>query len=257
MVQVASQPPAQFDCGLQFDSNWQPLDLCGYPNPFFYHVDADDFGPFRAGDYTLTATGTGVATFAGAAGDGGLITGTTGTTAGVLEIQRAIAGFTINSLPKKVFWEARIKMASWATAGLTGTFGLIQSTATPGTVTDGVYFTLSAAGVLAINSANASAITTVAIPTAAYTFANNATFDFGIAITRQGDVLAYVDTQLVGFIPQSNIGTTNGPVNAGAVARITAPSLTSANLCPTIGFTQAGTTAVAVTLDFMSTLKER
>jgi hypothetical protein len=257
MVTVASQPPAQFDCGVSFDANFQPLDLCGVPNPFFYHSDYDDFGPYVAASYTSTATGTAVAAFAGTAGDGGLIAGTTGTAAGVLAIQRAIAGFTVNSLPKKVFWEMRLKLSAWASAGLTGTFGLIQSTATPGTVTDGVYFTLSAAGVLAINSAVGSVITSVAIPTAAYTTGANVTLDLAFAITRQGDVLAYVDTQLVGFVPQSNIGTTNGPQNAGAVARITAPTLTTANLCPTIGFTQAGSVAVVATVDFMGTFKER
>lgn len=203
---------------------------------------SDDFDPYRATDYTVTATGTGAAV-AGIAGDGGLVQFSAGTTAGNASIQHPFASFTVNSQPKKVFFEARLQMSVWATAGVTALAGLIQTTTTPGTVTDGVYFAVSATGALSINSMNASVLTSVAIPTAAYTLVNAQPIDVAFYITRLGDVLAYVDTQLVGFIPQSNIGTSGNPQNAGAVARITAPSLTSAVLNPTLAIIQTGTTA--------------
>ena len=256
MAAVASQPPSTFLSGFTQDNSFQPLNEAGTPNPFFYHVYADDFGPYRAGDYTVTATGTGAAV-AGVAGDGGIVQLTSGTAAGVSALQQPFAGFNINVLPKKTMFLIRMALSQWAAAGLTMNFGLIQTTATPGTVTDGVYFSLSATGVLSINSAVGSVITTVAIPTAAYTFSNNASFDFGINVTRSGDVLAFVDTQLVGFIPQSNIATPGNPQNAGAVARITGPSLTTATLNPTVGFTQAGTVAVTAKVDFMGAFRER
>lgn len=256
MAAVASQPPIRTPAGGTTDQIFQPLADCGNGNPFFYHMYADDFSPYRATDYTVTATGTGAAV-TGIAGDGGLVNLVTGTAAGVSALQQPFASFTVNSQPKKVFFECRLKSTAWATAGVTGTFGLIQTTATPGTVTDGVYFALSAAGALSINSAVGSVITSAAIPTAAYSLPANASVDLAFYINRAGDVLAYVDSQLVGFIPQSNIGTSGNPQNAGAVARITAPSLTTAVLNPTVGITQAGTTAVTFTLDFMQAQKER
>lgn len=255
---VASPLPAGFVAGVSLDQPWQPLAECGADNPFFYHSWADDYDPYRSTDYTVYNTGTGAVPAAAAAGDGGLVTFTTGTTAGAVGLQRAIASFTVNSQPKKVFFECRLKMSAWATAGVTGVFGLIQTSAsTPGTVTDGVYFTLSAAGALAINSAVGSVITTVVIPASAYTLTNGQSTDMAFYINRNGDVLAFVDSALVGYITQNLTGTAGNPNGSGPVARIVAPSLTTANLTPTAALTQAGTTAITGTLDFMQAQKER
>lgn len=256
MATVASQPPVGFTSGLSTDQNFQPLNECGSPNPFFYASFDDDFLHYNTGDYTVTATGTGAAV-AGVAGDGGLLQFTAGTTAGNASIQTHFANYTVNSQPKKVFFLTRVTMSAWATTGVTALWGLIQTTATPGTVTDGVYFSLSAAGALSINSTVGSTVTSVAIPTAAYTLTGGTYIDLGFAITRQGDVLAYVDTQLVGNVPQSNIGTNGNPKNAGAVARITAPTLTTAVLNPTLAVIQTGTTSVTMTSDFFLVKKER
>lgn len=256
MAATASPIPAAFIAGVSIDQPWQPLAECGADNLAFYHSFFDDFDPYLAASYNPTLSGTGAA-IAGVAGDGGIAQFTTGSTAGVISLQHSVASYTINSQPKKVFWEARLQMSAWATAGITGVFGLIQTTATPGTVTDGVYFTLSAAGVLAINSANASAITTVAIPVGTYSLGANASVDLAFYINRNGDVLAYVDTALVGYIPQSLVGTPGNPQNAGATARITAPSLTSAVLNPTLALIQAGTSVVTMKADFQQVQKER
>jgi hypothetical protein len=256
MAIVASQPPIRTPSGGTTDQVFQPLADCGNGNPFFYHMFADDFDPYRATDYTVTTTGTGAAV-AQVAGDGGLVLFTGGSTAGNASIQHSFASFTINSQPKKVFFESRFKASAWATAGVTMLAGLIQTTATPGTVTDGVYFLISATGVITINSTIGSVNTAVTIPAAAYTLTANTNIDLAFYITRLGDVLAYVDTQLVGFVPQSNIGTTNGPQNAGAVARITAPSLTTAVLNPTLALIQTSTTVVTMTADFFQAQKER
>lgn len=256
MAAVASAPPVRQPSGNTPDMPFQPLADCGLGNMAFYHLVMDDFSPYRAGDYTVTATGTG-ASVAGTAGDGGLVLFTGGSTAGNASIHQPLATFTVNSQPKKVFFETRVQMSAWATAGITALWGLIQTTATPGTVTDGVYFALSAAGTLSINSMNASVLTSVAIPTAAYNLVAATNVDLAFYITRLGDVLAYVDTQLVGFVPQSNIGTSGNPQNAGPVARITAPSLTTAALNPTLALIQTSTTVVTMTADFLQVMKER
>jgi hypothetical protein len=77
------------------------------------------------------------------------------------------------------------------------------------------------------------------------------------AITRQGDVLAYVDSQLVGYVPQSNIGTTNGPQNAGAVARMTGPAMPVVLLSPTLGLSTTAGTTQTLTSDFIGAFQER
>lgn len=257
MAAVASQPPIRTPAGGTTDQIFQPLADCGNGNPFFYHMFSDDFDPYRSTDYNVVTTGTGAAV-AAVSGDGGLVRFTLGTTAGTTSLQHSNGNqsFTLNSQPKKVFFECRFQLSSAAYASGTVVVGLTQFSATPGTVTDGVYFQWNGT-TLTINSANASAITSVTIPAAAYTMANNTNIDMAFYITRLGDVLAYVDTQLVGFIPQSNIGTTGNPQNAGAVARITAPSLTSAVLTPTMAYVQAGAVANTMTIDFFQAQKER
>ena len=255
MSQVASQPPLNVYSGFTPDNNFQPLNDCGVGNPFFYHSQADDFSPYRAGDYTSTSTGTGAAAMAQTPGDGGLIAGASGTTAGAVGIQSTDAGFTVNSPPKKVFFEARANLSNVTDAGITLVAGLVQAAAA-GVPTDGVYFKYVNT-VWTINSAVASVVTSVTLPAAALTEVNAANFDFAFFITRSGDILAYLDTQLVGFVPQSQLTTPNNPQNTGAVSRILAPTLTTANLAPGIWIVQTGANARTLTVDFMGAFKER
>jgi hypothetical protein len=255
MAAVASQPPVGFVSGFTQDQNFQPLDQCGVPNPFFYHSWANDFNEaLVAGNYTSTATGTGASAFASTAGDGGLITGTSGTTAGVVGLQALPASFTINSQPKKVFYEARANLSVVNDAGITLLFGLFQS-ASAGVPTDGVYLKY-VNGVWTLNSIVSSTLTAVTTPTLA-TPVNATAFDVGIYMTRLGDVLGYVDSQLVGFIPQSNLGTPGNPQNAGAVARLIGPTLTTVALSPGVFMVQTGTNARTLLVDFMGAWKER
>lgn len=257
---TASPIPARFMAGVQQDQPWQPLSNCGAPNPAFYHTFFDDFDltaqTALTNFYAITLAGTGAAV-SGVAGDGGRVLFTGPTTTGNATLQTNLAGFTVNSLPKKFFFECRVALSAWATAGITAIFGLIQDTATPATVTDGVYFALSAAGILSINSMVGSVLTSAPLQAGSYTLTGGAFIDLGFEITRNGDVLAYVDSQLVGFVPQSLLGTVNNPKNVGPVSRLTAPTLTAVNLCPTLSLLQTSTTAVTMTADFITVSKER
>ena len=255
MAAVASQTPTGFLSGVSMDNNFQPLDQCGTPNPFFYHILEDDFSPYRATDYTVTASGTGAAV-AAADGDGGVVLLTGGTTAGAAGIQGPNTSFSINSQPKKVFFECRAQLAVVNDANVTFIAGLLQKNAA-GVPTDGVYFSYTN-GVWTINSAKTSVVTSVTIPSAAITTTAATNFDIGFFINRLGDVLAYIDTQLIGYVPQSNLGTSGNPQNAGAVARITAPALTTAVLAPGVWVVQAGTNAGrTATVDLLGAFKER
>lgn len=257
MTTVASQPPVGFTSGVSVDQDFQPLNLCGVANPFFYHSFSDDFdvSPGVTGWYTTTGS---TGTLAGAAGVGGLALFTTGAAAGNFNyVQLSSAGFTANVLPKKLFYVARIQLAAVTTS--TFVLGLIQDTVTPLTVTDGIWFSKAAASSqIVLNVAIASAVTSVNIPTTAYTLANNVNIDLAFQVTRQGDVLAFVDSQLVGYVPQSNINTTNGPQNAGAVARILAPTMPTVPLGLTAVVSNGATAAATtMTMDFHGAFQER
>ena len=256
MAGTSNQPPVRLPAGGTTDWPWQPLADCGAGNPFFYHSFYDDMDSSLTvtGAYTVTKTGTGTA--ANTPGDGGLGLLTTQAVAGtdIVAIQLPAADFTL-TLGLKLFFQARIQLNDVINNLFLA--GIIQTTATPFTVTDGVYF-LKGAGAtnLSINSAVGGVITSVAIPVAAFTLTNNINVDIAFYLTRQGDIVAFVDSKLVGFIPQSGTGT-QSPPNAGVVARITAPALTAVVLNPTIALQSGTTGAKTLILDYVAVQKER
>lgn len=259
MAKVASQPPVRTPSGGTTDQIFQPLADCGNGNPAFYHQYFDEFDQnfsfTTANTYTIVGTGT----FAPSSQDGG-VGRLSALTASFEQIQVVTPSFAINQQPKKVFFE--VGFTGESTPALsTIVAGLINTNAnfTGSTITDGVYFTYAGAtNILTLTSAIGSVATTVTIPTAAYSLLTAATpFALAFYITRLGDILAYVDTQLVGFIPQSNIGTTGNPQNAGAVARITAPTLTTALLTPSVGIAAAAGATRSIDIDYLQAQRER
>lgn len=254
MANYASPPPVRTNEGGTTDMPFQPLADCGAGNQFFYHTYTDEF------DATLGVTGwytqTPGASVTNTAGDGGLALFTTGAVSGnQAELQLPAATFTITA-GKKMFFQTRAQIS--VTATTTAIWGLCNTGGTPFTaVTDGVYFKWVGGSGLTINSTVGSVVTAVTIPAAAYSFGNATNMDLAFYITRLGDVLAFVDTQLVGYIPQSQIGTAGNPQNAGAVARITAPSLTTAALNVTLAVQTNSANARTMTVDYVGVNKER
>lgn len=267
MATVASQPPIRTPSGGTTDQVFQPLADCGNGNPAFYHQYFDDFDQafsFSTGNtYTLSGTS---ATFAQVAGAGGL--GKLNTEAvidQIAEIQLVTASFTQNIAPKKLFFEVRTTaIANVANSkvlwGLCNNGAAITAATGAVAVTDGIYFLyVGSTGALTLTQVTGSTAISVTIPTAAYTIGASTAFDLAFYQTRSGDILAYVDTQLVGFVPQSNIGTTGNPQNAGAVARIlgTAYTATTVNLTPTVCAWSGSGAATGPTMDFLTVEQER
>ena len=255
MAGVFSPPPERNTSGNATDWPWQPLADCGAGNPFFYHSFYDDMdtGASITGAYTKTLTGAG--TIAATPGDGGLALFTTAAVAGtdLCSIQLPAAGFTLTK-GKKLFFETRFQVSSAINVAFN--VGLIQTTVTPFTVVDGIWFGKASGGtVLTINHSIASVVTTATIPAAAYTLADATFIELGFYMDRNGDILAFVDTQLVGYIPQSGSGAVQP--NAGVVSRISPAALATVNLNPTIALASGVTAARTMTLDFVSVQKER
>lgn len=255
-------PPVRLTSGFTTDPRFGPLAGYGFRNPFFWHEFEDDFDGVSA-NYTKTINTNG--TIAAAAGDGGLALFTTNSStplaADIASIQLPTASFKLVAGYRAAFL-IRLQLADVVNAGLN--VGLIQTTTTPFTVTDGVFFNKAAGAStnLRLQSVVGSAATNVAIPAAAYTLVNATNIDLGFFVTGKGDIEAYVGTQLVGFIPQSGTGAVNASgvsllPKVGPVARLTAPTLTAANLNLTVAL-QSGTTAsTTMTVDFVMAAKER
>lgn len=253
---IPSQSPVRYPSGVSFDNKWGPLADFGHPHPFSYHIWKDDFD-ILAAEYTATKTGNG--TIAVAAGDGGnlLFTTNSSTPSGtdICSIQLPSASFArpAASVGKKIFFLARLQVASALNAAFN--VGLIQTTTTPFTVTDGVYFfkaTGSAAN-LKLRATIGSVNTDLTIPTLAYTLANNTSIDLAFAIDRNGTIYAYVGSQLVGWLPASSqpTGQVRGPIGNMV------PAITTANLNPTIAVQSGAAASTTMQVDFAMAAKER
>lgn len=259
MAVVKSQPPVAYTSGVTPAAPFQLMNSCGVGHHLFYHVFADDFdinaGLTNGNTYEVVTT-PGTGTLASTPGDGGLALFTTsGASGDAVGIQQAVAAFTFSAV-KKLFYVTKFQLGTVATSSVIA--GMISTNTTPFTaVVDGAWFRWTGGGALTFNHAVASVVTSVTIPAAAYTMANATNIELGFEKTAEGDFLIYVDTQLIGVVPQSNLGTTGNPQNAGPVARLAPASLTAAVLKPTL-FVQTNSAAVkTMTADFIMAAKER
>src|SRR5258706_1053315 len=165
-----NQPPVRTPAGSTSDQVWQPLADCGAGNPFFYHSFFDDMDSSLSVTGAWTQTKTTAGTIANVAGDGGLGLFTTNAstplTTDIASIQLPFANFSLTS-GQKLFFETRFTTSDWTNAAII--FAPLQTTTTPFTPTDGIYFSKVTTGtVLTINSAMASVSTHATIPAASH-----------------------------------------------------------------------------------------
>lgn len=252
--------PVRYPSGVSTDWKSGVLAQYGLPSPANYHTFFDDFDSYVTAKSAYTTTLSGNGTLAQAAGDGGLLTGTSNTgtpiATDLVAIQLPVAGFPITA-NKKQFFLCRLSLHDVVNQGLLA--GFIQTTATPFTVVDGVYF-LKASGAsnnLILRSTVGSANTDYTIPTAYYTLTNDVVFDLGFEITRKGNVNVWIGTPsagngLVGYQPISGYNSQPGP-HGGLIA----PTLTAVNLNPTIAVRSGTTASSTSSWDFMLAAKER
>lgn len=270
MGATASPIPAVFQAGLTQDMGWQPLGQIGVENPAFYTQFFDEFlmaHSFAGTGFWGNVTGTS-ATWATTAGQGGQ--GKLSTEAvinQIAEVQGNVVAFTQNIAPKKLAMEARI--STWVGATSKFIIGLCNAgaafTAATGavSVTDGVYLLGSLTGgvlSLSINQAVGSVITSAALPVGSGpSLLVPAQTDLGFYQDRNGDIQAYVDTSLVGYIPQSLLGTAGNPQSTGSLARIlgSAYTATAVALTPTLALWTGSAAATTMTFDFVTVMQER
>lgn len=188
-------------------------------DPSVVHAYWNDFDSIDvAGDWTLTTVGT-TPTAAVAAGNGGILSMVNSAANNDLDsLQLKAASFAI--VPGSRSWfKCRFNISNATNAALT--IGLIQTTTTPLTVTDGIYFSKAAASTtLNMILAKSSATTTVVVGT----LANTTYVNVGWHYDGQSSVTAYLNGVRVGGttvltnLPTANLNVTMAVGNGTAAA---------------------------------------
>jgi hypothetical protein len=253
--------PTRFPGGFTQAATFQALRNMGSEDPFYYHQFADDFDGNNANAYTETITTAG--TIANTPADGGALLFTTNATTplatDIAAIQLKAASFTYTQ-GKKLFYYTRV--ASGGVANPAWLVGMIQTTATPFTVVNGIYFS-KATGSTTINliTVVASVATTTPLTTLSTAFGTasaGASLDLSFEVSANGDVVvsAGINVSLTGAVLQSGTGA-NTPAFLCLTQCITGLTLPTAILNPTIAL-QSGTAASqTLQADFMLAAKER
>lgn len=247
--------PSRFTSGFTQAAKFQPLGEIGAPDPFFYAMYEDDFLPYRAGDYTVTAaTGTAAGTSNNGTG-GRVLLSTTAAINDFVSLQQAQTNFAWVA-GKKLAYACRINLADVVNSRVL--VGLIQSTATPFTVVNGIYFLKSpTSNTITLNVVSASTlIGSVTMPSLAGSTAltNGTDQDLGFYIDRSGNLKAFCGYSLFG-VKRQNF-TVLGP-EAGILNSALTGSITTLPLTPTLAV-QASTAAIqTMAVDFQYAAQER
>jgi hypothetical protein len=244
--------PSRFLSGITQAASFQPLGQVGVPDPFFYAYYEDDFLPYNAAIYTVTAS-SGSVSSNDANGIGGRILFTTGSTAGnwaELQLPTAALQYTAG---KKLVYLARIQLAAASTSSLVA--GLTEINATPFTsIANGFYF-FKAAGSTTLQFIAKNAGTTIGSIANVATLANLTDIDVGFYVDRLGNIKLFVGSNLEGAKRQdvANLGP-----NYGILASSLTGAITSAQLTPTLAISN-GSTAAATSMvaDFQFAGMER
>lgn len=200
-------------------------------DPSLMHTYFNDFDYYTTGDWTGTATGS--VTNSAAAGDGGWVTLVNSAANNDLNsIQIPRANFAIVA-GQDAWFKARLKVSNATNANLL--IGLIQTTTTPFTVTDGVYIRKNAATTtMTGNTTKSSATSSVNIGT----MANDTFLNVGFHYTGSS-IIFYVNNSVVGSIPQTNLPT------AALTLTIAETNGTAAAITTTVDYVLASTLRAA------------
>jgi hypothetical protein len=241
---------------------WQTMANCGSQYPTWVHEYFNDFNTYLPSDWTVTLTGTG--TSALTAFDGGALLSTT--TAGATDAnfyQLGAAGFKIGSQVSPVPKETFFKYSGVLSDVVNSTFyaGLIVTSATPLTATDGLYiYKATGSSTMALVSKIGGVTTTVPFP-APCVPVNGVQFEVGIHVDYLGNVEAFWNPTTgdnpLGYAQQA----ANPPVPLGRVATLyqtgAVPVVTSAVLNLSFGIQNGAAAAKTLTTDFIVAERHR
>ena len=174
----------------------------GDTDPSVFHAYWNDFDAYEVGDWTNTATGS--VTNGVIAGNGGILSMINSAANNDLNsLQLKAASFAIVQ-GNKAWFKARFSVSNATNAALI--IGLIQTTTTPLTVTDGLYFSKAAASTtLNMLTTASSSSSTVSVGTLA-----NATYvNVGWHYDGNQTITVFLNNQKVGATGITNLPTAN------------------------------------------------
>ena len=243
--------PTRWTNGFTQDSSTQPLGQVGVPDPFFYAYYEDDFLPYNSALYTATLDGGTLAQTVANGSGGRILLTTAAVAADFVGLQMTSAAFQIAS-GMKLAYLARVQVAAIASTSFK--VGLIQTTVTPSTVTDGIYISFTAGGT-SLTGSVVTGSTVIGSTTIAVAPVNATDIDLGFLVDRSGNVQFFAGHNLIGN-KSAQYGTALlGPQGKILNTALTG-SFTTALLNPTI---EVVTTGPAETLvaDFQFAAQER
>jgi hypothetical protein len=218
--------PARFSYGVTNAGPQEPMASLGMLDPTKFHAYFNDFDAFVAGDWVITTVeaGTGAATEALTAGDGGLLLVTNDDADDDSDFfQKTPAAFTLEA-GKKAFFVARFKVSDATQSDLV--FGLQIVDTTPLDATDGIYFQKDDGDALLDFYCRKNATTGSTSALGVATLANDTFVNIAWAYDGAGEVKAYVDGVHVGtldassaYLPDAAVTLSFGMANGSAGAK--------------------------------------
>lgn len=260
---MSSGNPTRWPNGFTQQESYQPLGQIGVPDPFFYAYYEDDFVPYNSAIYTATLDG-GTLAQTVANGGGGRVKFTTALVASDFVGLQLLAAPFLYTAGLKMFYAARLQVST--IANTTFIAGLCQTTATPATITDGIYFKYTAGGtyIQLIAVTGSTVIGTLNLPTSSVPV-NATDFDVAFIVDRKGNIVAYTGQGLWGNKSQQYAYSTIQPLGkiyaSGQSVAVGTPvltgTITAAYLNPTIAAFTTNTSAAVLIADFQTAGTER
>lgn len=240
--------PTRFTKGFTQDAAWQPLGQLGIPDPFFYAAYYDDYIGYMPARYTNTVNANG--TIAQVAGAYGRILFTTNSSTplatDIASQQLDLEAFPIPS-GKKVAYLVRLQLADVTNPQVS--FGLIQTTTTPFTVTDGIYINKPSGSTVFTARCVVSSVVTGSV-TIPFTPVAATDFDLGFLIDQKGKISIWAGSNLIG--PKNQNTATLGPM-----ASFTPTALPTAVLNTVMALQSGTTTSKTMNVDLQFAAVER
>lgn len=247
-------PPAREVSGITQARDFQPLGNWGMQDNTWGVYFHDEYVPYQAGKYTITANTNG--SVAATPQDGGAALFTTNTS---IPLATDITSMQLNaailqlSTSARWFWGCRIAFSDATNCAFNG--GLIQTTTTPFTVTDGIYFgKASGTAYPTVYLWSGSTTQQSASLSALGNMANATAYDLAFAYDGYSDVLIWAGIGIFGAVPDQD------RVTLGPIARLSgvgALTLSTAILNPTIAIQSGTASSKTATLDFLYSAKAR
>ena len=244
-----SSSPMRLSAGFTQDQSFQPLGLLGTPNPFFYAQYHDDYIGYIPGRYTNTVNANGtIAQTPGAYGRLLFTTNSSTPLATDLASQQLDSAFIVLNSSKKFAYLARLQVADITNPALI--VGAIQTTTTPFTVTDGIYFSKASGSTnLVVNVMVASVVQATATLPGLLTA--NTDIDLGLVYDGKGSILAFAGAGLIGQVNNQNTAV------LGPVARLTPASLPTVTLNATLAIQSGTASSKTMNVDLQFAAMER